>query len=559
MEFVISQIVAVVRELFDVELEPQLTRPDAQFGDYSTNVAMQLAGRLGRNPREIAEEVAGRLRETEVFQEVSVAGPGFINLTLSNQAVFENAWRQPAKIHEGVSYVTEYSCPNAFKELHTGHLYQTILGDVIARMIERAGATVHRTSFGGDVGLHAAKCMYGILAELGGEHPEKLAEVEDDAFARARWISERYVAGSAAYEADEVAKAEINQLNKGIYALHAEGVTETPFAQIYFVCRQWSYEYFNAFYELIRVHKLRYYPESTTAAPGLELVSELQQQGKLVESEGAIIYPGDESANLDARVFITSKGIPTYETKDLGVIFQEREDYDFTRRFLITGSEQVAYMRSVFAVADMVQPGIKDQMTHLTNGLVKFGDGQKMSSRLGNVARAIDAIEVVRSKVREMVQDEALVDDIALGAIKYQFLKYRVGSDIAFDVEESVSLAGNSGPYLQYAHARVCSIIAKVGDVDITTDVAEYDAAERVLMNKIGEWAEVQERATRELMPHHLCNYLYELAQSFNRFYETARIIGDDRQAIRLGVAVRYRDTLADGLTVLGIAAPQAM
>ena len=559
MEFVISQIVAVVRELFDVELEPQLTRPDAQFGDYSTNVAMQLAGRLGRNPREIAEEVAGRLRETEAFREVSVAGPGFINLTLSNQAVFENAWRQPAKIHEGVSYVTEYSCPNAFKELHTGHLYQTILGDVIARMIERAGATVHRTSFGGDVGLHAAKCMYGILAELGGEHPEKLAEVEDDAFARARWISERYVAGSAAYEADEATKAEINQLNKDIYALHAEGVTETPFAQIYFVCRQWSYEYFNAFYELIRVHKLRYYPESTTAAPGLELVSELQRKGKLVESEGAIIYPGDESANLDARVFITSKGIPTYETKDLGVIFQEREDYDFTRRFLITGSEQVAYMRSVFAVADMVQPGIKGQMTHITNGLVKFGDGKKMSSRLGNVARAVDAIDVVRAKVREMVQDEALVDDIALGAIKYQFLKYRVGSDIAFDVEESVSLAGNSGPYLQYAHARVCSIIAKAGDVEITTDVAEYDTAERVLMNKIGEWAEVQERATRELMPHHLCNYLYELAQAFNRFYETARIIGDERQAVRLGVATRYRDTLADGLTVLGIAAPQTM
>lgn len=555
-----EQIVqGIITDLYGITIQPIVTRPEPQFGDYSTNVALQIAKQLGKNPREVAGAVAEKLSATGEYSTVEVAGPGFINATLTGAVLLQKAMQQPAKIYDGISYVTEYSCPNAFKELHTGHLYQTILGDVIANLIENAGATVHRTSFGGDVGLHVAKCMYGIIKELGGESPDQLNDISADPFDRATWISKCYVAGSKAYEDDDAAKVAINSYNALIYQLHNDDITDTPFARIYFTCRQWSFDYFDVFYDVIRVHKLRYYAESSTAPKGLELVQKLQQQGKLTESDGAIIYPGNKAEHLDARVFITSKGIPTYETKDLGVVFMEREDYDFTRRFLITGTEQTAYMRVVFEVANMVQPGIKQEMTHIGNGLVKFADGKKMSSRLGNVARAVEALEIVKGKVRELVQDQALVDDVALGAVKYQFLKYRVGGDIAFDIEESVSLAGNSGPYLQYAHARVCSILAKAGDVQITTDGAEFDAAERALVRKISENTEVVERAARELMPHYICNYLYELAQEFNRFYEASRVIGDERQAIRLGIITRYQQVLADNLALLGIAAPEHM
>lgn len=556
MEDALKQIIF---ELYNLSVTPQVTRPGAQFGDFATNVALQLARQVGKNPREIADEIAEKLRNTGEYSQVEVAGPGFINISLNDTALLNQAAATASKIYDGVSYVTEYSCPNAFKELHTGHLYQTILGDVIARLIEHAGATVHRTSFGGDVGLHVAKCMYGILQVLGGENPDKLGEVPADAFERAAWISRCYVAGSGAYEEFEAAKEKINEYNALVYALHSQNITDTPFAKIYFTCRTWSYDYFDKFYDFIQVDKLRYYPESSTAPKGLELVQELQQQGKLKESEGAIIYPGNKAEHLDARVFVTSKGIPTYETKDLGVIFMERADYDFTRRFLITGTEQTAYMRSVFAVADMVQPGIKAEMTHIGNGLVKFADGKKMSSRLGNVARAVDAVEIVKQKVRDLVTDENLINDVALGAVKYQFLKYRVGGDIAFDIEESVSLAGNSGPYLQYAHARACSILEKAGVAQNLIGITGYDAAERALLRKIGENAEVQERAARELMPHYICNYLYELAQEFNRFYETCRIIGDKRESARLQIVRLYRDTLAQNLKLLGIVAPSKM
>jgi len=551
----------VVRELFGIEIVPQVSRPEPQFGDWATNVALQLAGQLGRAPREIAEEIANHLRESGDYSEVAVAGPGFINLRLSDDALISAALHGPANSLDGVSYVVEYSCPNAFKELHTGHLYQTILGDVIARLVEATGAQTHRTSFGGDVGLHVAKCLYGMVTTLGGEFPEKLAEVSADAMKRAYWVSQCYVRGAKAHEESEDAKQAIEGYNQAIYQIHANNDHDSALAQLYWETRQWSYDYFEAFYRLIHVDLMRYYPESSTLGRGLELVHEGLEKGYFTESEGAVVFEGDPEQHLHTRVFVTSKGLPTYETKDLGVIFMEKADYGFDRRVLVTGNDQTAYMRVVFAAADKLEPGIASSMSHITNGTVRFGDGQKMSSRLGNVSRAIDVLEVVREKVRSLGTEEADVDMVALGAIKYEFLKYRVGGDIAFDIEESVSIQGNSGPYLQYAHARACSILSKseTSSPEALGAGLALDSDERQLVSKLGEYAEVVEKATKELMPHLICTYLYELAQEFNRFYEKCRIIGDERETERLSLVVHYRDTLARGLGLLGIVAPEKM
>jgi arginyl-tRNA synthetase len=550
-------IATVIKDLFGLEVEIVLTRPDPKFGDFASNVALQLGNKLSKNPREVAEMIAEALRETKKFSAVDVAGPGFINLRLSDETLWGLAKTPASSINEGVNYVIEYSCPNAFKELHTGHLYQTIFGDILARIMERSGAHVTRTSFGGDVGLHVAKCLWGMIAELGGINPDKLAEVEESPFARAAWISRMYVKGASAYEDDEQAKQEIDQLNVTIYGLHTAKDHESALAQVYWTTRQWSYEYFDAFYDLIKVDHMRYYPESATAPTGMEVVAEQLQKGTLKESDGAVVFEGDESKHLHTRVFVTSKGLPTYETKDIGVIWQEKADYNFDKRILITGNDQAEYMRVVFAAAEIFRPELTGNMTHLTNGTVRFGDGSKMSSRLGNVSRAADVIDLVRTKVRALVQDESQIEAVTLGAIKYVFAKYRLGGDIAFDVEETVSLNGNSGPYLQYAHARARSILRKA------TKAAEYtqqlDENERQLLRKLGEYHEVLERATRELMTHHICAYLYELAQAFNRFYESSRIVGDERESVRIGLVQQYATTLADGLTILGIQAPEQL
>lgn len=545
-----------VRDLFGLDITAEVTRPDPQFGDYATNVALQLAKPLGKPPREIAEQLAEQLRSHEDFREVTVAGPGFLNVFLTDRALLGLVHKQPAQVYDGQNIVFEYSCPNAFKELHTGHLYQTIFGDTAARLLLAGGARLTRTSFGGDVGLHVAKCLWGIVATLGGEHPEKLGEVGEDPFARARWISQCYVRGAGEYENDPAVKDAIDELNKTIYGFHETSDHKSALAQLYWQTRQWSFDYFDAFYRLIDVAPLKYYAESETAPVGLAVVHEQLEKGVLKESDGAVVYEGDEAKHLHTRVFVTSKGLPTYETKDIGVMWLEKAQYDFDHRYLLTGNDQKEYMRVMFAAAEAFRPELTGTMTHLTNGTVRFADGSKMSSRLGNVTRALDVVEAVREKVAALVDDPALVEPVTLGAIKYVFARYKLGGDIAFDLEETVSLQGNSGPYLQYAHARARSILSKVTASETPRDLRDED---RALVRKLGAYSEFVDVAVRQLEPHHICTYLFELAQTFNRYYEHNQVVGSEYEAHRAGVVALYADTLRAGLTLLGMATPERL
>jgi arginyl-tRNA synthetase len=254
-------IARAVKDVFGVDQPISLSRPDEQFGDYATNVAMQLAKPLGQIPREIATALAARITDIAAgnISEVQVAGPGFINLKLSDHALLQTLKTPIAKPRKGQKLLVEYSDPNPLKPLHAGHLYATLVGDIVARLLEQAGADVIRINYGGDVGLHVAKSLWAITRELGGEYPEKLDVIADAD--RPSWLGQRYVTGNSAYEDDENAKAEIIATNKRVYELHTSGDIESPFAQIYFKVRQWSYDYFNILYDQLRVEPFdRYIP-----------------------------------------------------------------------------------------------------------------------------------------------------------------------------------------------------------------------------------------------------------------------------------------------------------
>jgi arginyl-tRNA synthetase len=475
-----------------------------------------------------------------------------LNLTLSDQVLWKAAQTIPKTVFKGQKLLLEYSCPNAFKELHAGHLYQTIVGDVIGNLTQTAGAKVFRANFGGDVGLHVAKSLYGITDLLGGELPEELNNVPPAQ--HAAWLSKVYVKGSQAYEDDPKAALAIKDINKRIYGFHDNDDHESPLAKIYWECRQWSYDYFKEFYEGLKVAPFdKYYPESTVTNRGLETVKE-HIGDVFKESQGAVIFAGEDSGT-HTRVFITSANLPTYETKDLGVILTEKDDFPYQRRVIITGNDQVEYMKVVFAALAEIDDDLAGKQTHLSHGTIRFGDGKKMSSRLGNVTRAADVISSVEKAVE--AKNAKLREQITLGAIKYAFLKPRIGGDIALDVQESVSLQGNSGPYLQYAYARACSILAKASTSPLSKP--SFETGERSLVRSLSQFAGVVEQATIEMSPHIICTYLYELAQAFNRFYENNRVIGDKRQAVRLSLVAAYAQTLKTGLGLLTIPAPEQM
>jgi arginyl-tRNA synthetase len=542
-------LAASVKKLFDEEVEVELTRPDEQFGDYATNVALQLAKKTGKNPREVAEAVVGELKHDSITK-AEVAGPGFINLSLTDRALLDLTDVRPAQTWQGKTVVAEYSDPNPFKILHAGHLYTSVVGDSIANLFEAVGATVHRVNFGGDVGLHVAKTIWAMLQGLGGEKPDELKQFEDS---KVEWLSKCYVEGTNIYEDDEKAKAEIIELNKRIYQIVNDDDKDSPLAQIYWTTRQWSYDYFDHFYASIGSKFEKYYPESQTAGSGLEIVK--ANIGKVFEeSDGAVVFKG-EVHNLHTRVFINSEGLPTYETKDIGLIFKKWEDYKFDRSVVITANEIYEYMQVVLKAVEQIKSDLAERTTHLTHGLVKLAGGQKMSSRKGNILGAEEVLAAAAEANRKNSGEEQ--PEVVLGAVKYAFLKQRLGADIIYDPAESVSVEGNSGPYLQYAYVRAKNIAAKTEKKSAKPEKLEAD--ERSLARKLGENAEVVENAAAELLPSHLATYLYELAQTFNRFYENNRVVGDEREAERLYLVEAYVKTLKDGLGLLGIEAPERM
>ena len=552
----------IIHQHFGVDADVQLTRPEAQFGDYATNVAMQLAKPLGKNPREIAEELKATLEETNQFSEVTIAGPGFINLRLKDSLLAteldamtktEQAYGV-SDLYQNKVVVTEYSDPNPFKVLHVGHFYTSVIGDAISNLIEHAGGEVHRVNFGGDVGLHVGKTMWAIMKDLA-LNPQKIDELAEDE--RSEWMAQCYVVGTNAYEENETTKQEIITLNKKVYQLHNENDHESDFAKVYWLCRQWSYDYFDAFYARIGTKFEKYYPESETAPLGLATVREQQAKGVYRESNGAVIFEG-EPYGLHTRVFINAEGLPTYEAKDVGLSIKKWDDYHFDESVIITGNDITEYMKVVLKSIEQFKPELSSRTKHFTHGNVKLAGGVKMSSRKGNFLRAVDVLTMAADE-NEAVQgnrDDAPV----LGAIKYAFLKNRIGADIVYEPKESVSLQGNSGPYLQYALARAFSILQKQTN-NATDEVAAdtYDQHERSLLFKLTEYKEVIQQATQELAPHLVCTYLYELAQTFNRFYENSHVIGDEREAVRLRLVSGYANVLRDGLNVLGIPTPERM
>lgn len=558
-----SQINIICRRLFKIEIDMELSRPDEKFGDFSTNVAMKLAGKLNKNPREIAVSITVELNKKNYQAEV--AGPGFVNIRFSDESIFMAAHEatnldKPLKRQE---IVAEYSDPNPFKVLHAGHLYTSFVGDAIANILEVAGANIHRVNYGGDVGLHVAKTMWGILNRAGsGELNESLALRDINNLSsnslpeRAAVMGSRYVEANEAYETNETAKTQIVNINSRVYELHKNQDKTSNFAKIYWTCRDWSYEYFKEFYKSIGVKDFeKFYPESQTVELGIKIINEQTKKGIYEKSDGAIVFKA-EKYGLHTRVFLNSNGLPTYEAKEVGLIMTKWQKYKFDKSIIITGNDIVEYMKVVQKSIEQFEPELTKRSVHLTHGQVKLQGGKKMSSRKGNVLYANDVIQAARvTSAAKGNKDE----DVIIGSVRYSLLKNRIGGDIIYDPEESVAQEGNSGPYLQYALVRARAILLKTNDLDNNMNVNQLDEYERSLARKLSMYPEAFEMALSDYSPHHICTYLYELAQIFNRFYENSRVAGDPREELRANLLKSYEKVLSHGLKLLGMPTPEKM
>jgi len=538
---------AAAQDRFGHDVQVNLVRPDPKFGDYTTSVAFELAAALKKAPAEIANELAG-LVKSDLIKELSVAGGGFINIVLTPAALLQelaSASGWPTANRDKL-ILTEFGDPNPFKEMHLGHLYSSVVGDAIATLLEASGARVKRLSYHGDVGVHIAKCIWAIIRAMDSD-PAKLDEV-----LAAHPLGYYYALGAKAFDDNVDAKAEIIAINQHVYARD-----DTVINTIY--QRGWdiSFANFDAVFDMIGVHYDRRYLESESAAIGQAIV-EQNTPDVFEKSDGAVVYKG-EKAGLHTRVFITSAGLPTYEAKDLGLVELKQRDYpDSERSIVLTANEQAEYFKVMLAALKEINPELAVKTIHMSHGVLGLTTG-KMSSRSGDVYAVLTLLDDVKASVSAAYPNTLVGREIFLAAVKYTLLRHKIGSNIVFDVKESVSLEGNSGPYIQYAHARARSILDKYsGELTMPADV-ELETAERLLIMKINTFPEVVEKAIGEYMPHLICNYLYELAQNFNQFYESNRVINDPRMLLRLDIISKYATVLKSGLNLLSIPAPDRM
>ncbi len=540
---------------------------DFKNGDYSTNVAMVCAKSLKTNPKELAEKIKLELEKNLIneISKVETAGPGFINFYLSREFFTESVGEVLNKkenwgknqILSGKKIMVEYTDPNPFKPFHIGHLMTNAIGESISRIVEFSGAKTVRANYQGDVGPHVAKAIYGIM-KMG--LPSDGMSIGE----KAHYIGKCYTEGSNLYDTDENIKKEIEVINKKVY-----DKTDGEVNKIYDWGRAITLEAFEEIYKLLgtKFSDGCYFFESIMAPIGEKIVRE--NVGKVfTESDGAIVFHGGEyDKKLHTRVFINSQGLPTYETKEIGLTVTKFEKENPDLSIVVTATEQAEYMKVVQKAISLIHGDYESRMNHITHGMMRFASG-KMSSRKGNVITGEsllhDSMDMVLEKMkeREMGDEEKnkISEVVGVSALKYSILKSSLGSDIIYDPLKSVSFEGDSGPYLQYTSVRANSILNKAKDFN-TDDKKDIPEEVTELEKYIYQFPEVVEHAYEKLEPHHIATYLTELASSFNTFYGNTQILKEENKnaLYHLNLIKAFYQTMKNGLWLLGIEIPERM
>ncbi|TDC67437.1 arginine--tRNA ligase [Actinomadura sp. GC306] len=548
----------------------------SQFADLQANVALPLAKKLGRKPREVAEEIVANLDTAGVVSDVQVSGPGFVNLTLSDAWIAAEAQRALADDRLAVpaadkpqKVVVEYSSPNVAKEMHVGHLRTTIVGDAIARILEFLGHDVVRDNHVGDWGT-----PFGMLIE-------HLLDLGEDAAARGdssvRDLTAFYQAAREKFDGD----AEFADRSRTRVVKLQAGDAET--LRLWQVLVDVSKRYFNDVYERLGVtlgdddiKGESFYNDllAPTAA-------ELEEKGIAVISDGALCafppgFTGREGEPLPV-IIRKSDGGYNYSTTDLATIRYRVDTEHVDRMIYVVGAPQSLHFQMVFAVSRMAG-WLNDEVEaeHAQIGNVLGTDGKILRTRAGGTVKLAElldeAVERAGAVFDEIQHDEpfddatrdAIVRDVAMGAVKYADLSVARDSEYIFDFDRMISFNGKTGPYLQYAAARIRSIFRKGGlaPEDATGPIVLGHPAERALALELLGFGAVLKQAGDTAEPHRLASYIYAVADAYTTFYENCPVLkapDDETRASRLALCAATLRTLVTGLSLLGVPTPERM
>lgn len=531
-----------------------LSRPaNPSHGDFATSIALKYAKEQKMTPLELAHKIASHLDTTGAIERIEVIAPGFINIFLSQKTLLEvlNTPPQAAPL-SSQKVIFEFGQPNTHKLPHIGHLFSYIYGESLSRIFQFQGYSVIRANYQGDIGLHVAKCLwYIILNRPQLESCNSLQEQID-------FLQKAYQEGSRAYEEEEDAKKEIDGINTALYKEN-----DGELMKLWELTRGWSIKYYDSFQKRLGITYDRQYFETETWKLGKQTV--LDNIGHVFEkSQHAVIFRG-ENHGLHTRVFINKHGNPTYEAKEIGLYEAKNRDFaPFDLSVTTTASEQNEYFKVVFKAIEKIHPEAFTSFKHLGYGMIQLTSG-KMSSRTGDIIGAIELVALTKSAIAQSftITDETALEQIAMAAIKYSFLKSDPFKNMTFDLEKSIARDGDSGPYLLYTYVRTRSIVSKSGSPTSIDSFSRSSLNEEELsiVRLLSQFPEVIESASKQYSPSLIATYLFSLAQAYNLFYQKHQVLTAEEsdRSFRLAITDAVGSVIKAGLHLLGIETVEKM
>ena len=550
-----------VKSIFNIDSNIEIQSSNKKgFGDFSTNFAMVNSKSLGKNPREIAQNLIDNFAKNDIIEKLEIAGPGFINIFLKKEFI-DSEFNKIGKENYNFSFldtnkniVIDYSSPNIAKRMHIGHLRSTIIGDSVKRILNFIGYKTIADNHIGDWGTQFGKLIVGYDKWLDRESYEKdpIEELE-------RIYVKFSVESEKDPELENIAREELRKLQVG----------DERNSKLWHEFIDISLKEYDKIYKRLDITFDLYNGESFYNNMMTDIINELTVKNIVTEDQEALVVFFDEDTNLHPCIVQKKDGSFLYSTSDLATIKYRKEVLHADKVIIITDERQQDHFRQVFKISEILGEGFDYDKVHVWFGIMRFKDGI-FSSRKGNIIKLNDLLDEARQKVRETVEEknpsipveekELISEVVGIGAIKYFDLSQNRTSPIIFEWEKVLSFEGNTGPYLQYTYARIKSIFRKLKEenIDYNKDskiILESDI-ERDLALILLDFPNIVVKAAESYRPNLIADYLFETARAFNTFYNSKSILKADNKDImnsRITLSDKSAYILKMGLDLLGI------
>ena len=586
----VKPILAAVKELFGADLPEnqvnfQTTRKEFE-GDI-TLVVFPMVRFAKKSPEQTAEVVGNYLVENIEFVEKFNVVKGFLNMVISEsywldtyaKAFQADDFGRVEATEKDPQIVVEYSSPNTNKPLHLGHVRNNLLGYSVAEIIKASGKRVKKVQIINDRGIHICKSMLAWKLFGEGETPESTG-IKGDHLVGKYYVrfDQEYKKEIAALlsegKTEDEAKKEAPLLVEAQNMLRLWETKDEEVIALWEMMNQWVYDGFDSTYTRMGVDFDKHYYESDTYLLGKKYIDSGLEKGIFYKKEDGSVWVDLTNEKLDHKLLLRGDGTSVYMTQDIGTAIQRYLDFDFNKMVYTVGNEQDYHFNVLFKILNRLGYSWAKDCHHLSYGMVDLPSG-KMKSREGTVVDADDLMQEMVSTAKTISEDlgklEGFTEDelasiyelIGMGALKYFILKVDPKKRMLFDPTESIDFNGHTGPFIQYTHARICSLKRRAEDLKMATSPeSALHPKEKELLKVLLRYPEVIQEAAADYSPAVIANYTYDLVKEYNQFYQQVPIFGVDSEqdkAFRIGLSGLVGNTIASAMKLLGITVPERM